>query len=347
MIGVSGSMGSSTDADPSCGEYATQADAQAAYDEDQFENYQLDQDFDGEACEDFFGAPAASPAPSTDPFVPFAAVQRLTDEQNKTVSDAKERAVASCMASRGFTYQPQPYQAATPGKTWGNVDHARRYGYGLNLGNVPDGDQDENQQSSPAPDQTVTMSEGEKEAWNKALQGPAAHADATGHDPDLVAVRQGDATVYFSKSACRTYGNEQVEGDAVAWQTAQGRFEDLANEVTRRVDADPRTIASMQKWSECMKGRGYDFPSPDQSATYAHDQVQNHQITEAAGRQLEIQVAVADAECANSSGALDGRRQVAAETEAAVRRDHENDFLAFAELQRKAVERANAQAGSR
>lgn len=82
VIGVSGSMGSSTDADPSCGEYATQADAQAAYDEDQFENYQLDQDFDGEACEDFFGAPAASPAAAANPYpniVGLATVTTLED----------------------------------------------------------------------------------------------------------------------------------------------------------------------------------------------------------------------------------------------------------------------------
>lgn len=44
------------DADPSCGDYASQEEAQAAYDEDSFENYQLDLDWDGEACEDYFAA---------------------------------------------------------------------------------------------------------------------------------------------------------------------------------------------------------------------------------------------------------------------------------------------------
>jgi hypothetical protein len=48
---------STEDADPSCGDYASQEEAQAAYDEDNFENYQLDLDWDGEACEDYF-APA-------------------------------------------------------------------------------------------------------------------------------------------------------------------------------------------------------------------------------------------------------------------------------------------------
>jgi hypothetical protein len=48
------SSSSVLDADPACGEFDSQADAQAAYDEDDFENFNLDLDWDGEACEDFF-----------------------------------------------------------------------------------------------------------------------------------------------------------------------------------------------------------------------------------------------------------------------------------------------------
>ena len=58
------SMNSSStpDNDPKCGEYATQEEAQAAYDETF--DFDLDQDFDGEACEDYFSeaTPEASPA---------------------------------------------------------------------------------------------------------------------------------------------------------------------------------------------------------------------------------------------------------------------------------------------
>lgn len=53
------------DADPACEEFNTQEDAQVAYDADNFENFALDQDFDGTACEDFFGGnatPEATPA---------------------------------------------------------------------------------------------------------------------------------------------------------------------------------------------------------------------------------------------------------------------------------------------
>jgi hypothetical protein len=56
---------SSEDSDPECGTFASQIEAQAAYDEDTFERWNLDLDFDGEACEDFFATDAvASPEAS-------------------------------------------------------------------------------------------------------------------------------------------------------------------------------------------------------------------------------------------------------------------------------------------
>lgn len=55
-------MSSELDADPDCGTYASQEEAQVAYDEDSFELWNLDLDFDGEACEDYF-APASAATP--------------------------------------------------------------------------------------------------------------------------------------------------------------------------------------------------------------------------------------------------------------------------------------------
>jgi hypothetical protein len=87
---LEGSFGAGiTDADPSCGDYATQTDAQAAYDEDQFENFQLDQDFDGEACEDFFNPVVATPEASGNPYpnvVGLASVSTQEDGVNGTTT---------------------------------------------------------------------------------------------------------------------------------------------------------------------------------------------------------------------------------------------------------------------
>lgn len=51
-----GGMGEITDASETCADYATQAEAQAAYDAAEPDTFDLDQDFDGDVCEDFFAA---------------------------------------------------------------------------------------------------------------------------------------------------------------------------------------------------------------------------------------------------------------------------------------------------
>lgn len=56
------------DAHPDCGQFGSQADAQAAYDTFAPGSFNLDQDFDGEACEDFYsGSAAAAATPVTNP----------------------------------------------------------------------------------------------------------------------------------------------------------------------------------------------------------------------------------------------------------------------------------------
>ena len=74
-----GSMGAGSgiiDAAPECGPYETQEAAQAAYDENPGGLIDLDQDFDGEACEDFF-ATDATPAAEATPAAGFSAIKAL------------------------------------------------------------------------------------------------------------------------------------------------------------------------------------------------------------------------------------------------------------------------------
>lgn len=83
--GIDGSS-DSDDADPSCGDYENQFDAQSAYDEDSITNGSLDTDYDGEACEDYdFGAapdgatPVAVVRPDLSGIESFGAVVTKTD----------------------------------------------------------------------------------------------------------------------------------------------------------------------------------------------------------------------------------------------------------------------------
>jgi hypothetical protein len=62
-----GGMGEIPDASESCANYATQEEAQAAYDAAEADTFDLDQDFDGEVCEDFFAAAGAAAETDEDP----------------------------------------------------------------------------------------------------------------------------------------------------------------------------------------------------------------------------------------------------------------------------------------
>lgn len=93
MTGVveGGAAAATTDADPACADYATQASAQEAYDADPFEEAALDQDFDGNACEDFFAdaTPTAGVAGgSLSAIEAFAAVNYRTDDPGVVGSSA-------------------------------------------------------------------------------------------------------------------------------------------------------------------------------------------------------------------------------------------------------------------
>jgi hypothetical protein len=71
------------DADPACLEFDSQVDAQTAYDEDPFENSNLDQDFDGQACEDFF-----NPAPTVaTPVPPSGGIEALESAASVAFED--------------------------------------------------------------------------------------------------------------------------------------------------------------------------------------------------------------------------------------------------------------------
>lgn len=78
----SGSMGQSVaDADEACGEFASQEEAQTAYDEDPFGNFMLDQNFDGTACEDYFAPQAATPAAEVNPYANIMGLATVMTEE--------------------------------------------------------------------------------------------------------------------------------------------------------------------------------------------------------------------------------------------------------------------------
>ncbi|HKG24877.1 MAG TPA: hypothetical protein VKB09_04470, partial [Thermomicrobiales bacterium] len=71
------------DASEKCAEYSTQAAAQEAYDADPATNWELDQDFDGQVCEDYFNpAAAATASPTASQYSAVKAFASVTYEKD-------------------------------------------------------------------------------------------------------------------------------------------------------------------------------------------------------------------------------------------------------------------------
>lgn len=76
-----GSM-SSVDASADCGKFSSQEEAQAAFDEDSFTNFDLDQNGDGTACEGFFAAATPDASPAAAPLSGLRSVGTVTYEKD-------------------------------------------------------------------------------------------------------------------------------------------------------------------------------------------------------------------------------------------------------------------------
>lgn len=76
-----------SDANPDCSQFETQADAQASYDSFAAGSFQLDQDFDGEACENYFDQGDSPPAtPVTVPTATSSTGTPVTEALTSTVT---------------------------------------------------------------------------------------------------------------------------------------------------------------------------------------------------------------------------------------------------------------------
>lgn len=80
FLGATSGLAEMEDANEACAEYGTQEEAQEAYDQDPGSLIDLDQDFDGQACEDFF-ATGADATPEAAGAPDFSAVRALATVQ--------------------------------------------------------------------------------------------------------------------------------------------------------------------------------------------------------------------------------------------------------------------------
>ncbi|WP_215453338.1 hypothetical protein [Streptomyces sp. ATCC 21386] len=223
---------------------------------------------------------------------PVSAPSSLTEREQDLLHNAEEHLTVSCMAARGFRRWAVPRRPLPEDRDFPYVvDDAKwaaRHGYGSELQARRERLRvnDPNQRyfsSLPAADQqrAVAALNGEQSADRLEVRMPTG------------------ATAGRVADGCTAQAQEELYGDLAAWFRADMIAGALPALRHQQVSADSEFKAAVKKWSTCMRDRGLGYTDPYQARAAFTRSSAPH--TEAHQRQ-EVRTAVAEAQCADTSG---------------------------------------------
>ncbi|MFG3353155.1 hypothetical protein [Streptomyces sp. NPDC048001] len=183
---------------------------------------------------------------------PWSGAARFTADEQARLHEAVQREVAACMRTRRLEYLPQPAadtRREASASPYGLLTgaRARSDGYGI-VGEILSGG------TGPPPDANAgllaSMGADQADRWRGALLGrPETMRQIT--VPDAPAVR-------YDPDSCAARGRAEVYGRG--WEEALLGAEAATNRVVDSVRKDAGYRRAVAEWSDCMAGRGYDYP---------------------------------------------------------------------------------------
>ncbi|HWB36734.1 MAG TPA: hypothetical protein VHA75_11985 [Rugosimonospora sp.] len=250
-------------------------------------------------------APARTDAPSqtfadySDELLAVAGITWDTWEQHADADTvAKEDYIAECMKEQGFDYTPlDPRDADVtrgaqfdPSIPEGSREYAEVYGYGRTPvpgTNVPPGVRAFTQ-DDPNRAMIAAMSPTQRSAYYEALFGEAT---SEGVDPDSC---QGEANALPAVQSPRT--------DEL-WREVQADYYAGLDAGTQTSDVIEATV----RWRDCMIPAGYEIAAPADTGQFLSGKIRDewYEATPeqvSSDHQIEVDLAVADWDCAQSSG---------------------------------------------
>jgi hypothetical protein len=226
----------------------------------------------------------------------------MTQEELVQSIEAVEAGIATCMSDAGFEYVPVDYATvrqamladkSAPGLS--NEEYAAAYGYGIST-QPPGG------AASPA---VIGLGEENMRIFN-SLSGSdqtAYNYTLFGENTDATFAVSLEAEDFSETGGCTRTAIEQVfspEELSAAYY----------NPGDARIEQDPRVIAAIAAWSDCMREAGFNYDNPEETEEDIQDRLDavldgaapeelsaagQAELTELQGE--ERAVAVADLEC--------------------------------------------------
>ncbi|MEV5319219.1 hypothetical protein AB0K92_16480 [Streptomyces sp. NPDC052687] len=232
--------------------------------------------------------------PAREPAAPDAGPERalpreVTAEESATLRRAELVLERRCMARAGFDLPPVPEPARTgppppPMRlVLADTAWAREHGYGSLVGTP--GQSAAARAEDPVERYVRGLTPQRRAAALRAWQGG-------GRDTVEVTLPSG-MTTGRSTRGCTSEARGELYGDFRTWFGADAVDRDVVSLALSRAEADPAVTEALRDWSACVAGRGLPHASP-------------HRLRAALGTSApeaeEIRYAVAEADCAVSSG---------------------------------------------
>jgi len=287
--------------------------------------------------------------------------ERLSGDQTQEDWNKKaqksEEVVAACMREQGFEYSPTDMTQASTTVTedkdapaYGTKEYAAKLGYGMSTQMEPATDADAqpaDQWVDPNADYLAGMSDTERQAFQEALYGKAAGVDES--NPD--AVPEYD----WQTAGCQGKGQHEAYDDGLNAAASDPSFvalQEEMNKVWESVSTDPAMAAIDAEWSRCMADAGFDFAKAEAAMNSISDRMNTIYNWSAEGtdasatatappepdpaalaelRKAEIDTAVADFACRESTHYTDRQQEVQFAAEQAFVDAHRAELDAWAD----------------
>ncbi|MFH8477010.1 hypothetical protein [Streptomyces sp. NPDC018000] len=236
------------------------------------------------------------------------------------------------MAKQGFDYFYDPItieaaRSADDERTrelhGDDVDRARRKGFGTTSPEQEPGRAERRQAAY-----LDTLTSAQHSSWGRALYGDRGQRKFTVEVP-------GVGTMEAPTSGCIAHARAELYGDYEKWVRADTFVNSRFLPVNKVVKQQPRYVQATQRWSACMRTKGYHFADPGEAAQSAA--TTSHTVP---GSRTAIQVAVGSAECDQKTGRSKAQRELFEQYTLQWVKDHQSLAADFRKINREALARA-------
>lgn len=275
---------------------------------------------------------------------------RLSPDDALFLVLAQETLVSRCMAERGFLYEVAELPPASEAfenrpSRWNSafdVETARLEGYGIYRSMVgSDGDTDEEGEFDIAPGKetgpnahVASLPPEQQAAWREALHGTEEHT------LEVPGAGEAGGAAFMRTDGCVAEMERALYGDLEEFLRLETAIGAALNSQQYDVFSDERVVAAGSEWMACMANRGYAVDSQDGGNLLAREAYEERPLDTA--RQVEIAIAVADAECLEESRVNEILQDVMLKQEEALVRDNAALFAELRRIQEEAVARGRA-----